>query len=130
MNLDPGGKQPKMHSTMLPDSMEQGMIFRQIDYQWRSNLLIAEDFSGKPKGMKRVLQERGLWRESLKKQCGKAKKEGQKTEQYYQARLEIDKCEKGKGCCALRLLESEPDFLNEESLLEIEVYTTCDPNGS
>ena len=57
MNLDPGGKQPKMHSTILPDGMEQGMIFRQTDYQWGSNLLIAEDFFGKPKGMKRILQE-------------------------------------------------------------------------
>ena len=43
------------------------------------------------------------------------------VKQHYQARLEIDRCEKGKGCCALWLLESEPDFLNEKPLLEIEI---------
>ena len=110
-----------MHNTILPNGTEQSMVFRQTDYQWGSNLLIAEDLVGKPKGMKRILQERGLWQEGLKKQCGEARKEEQETEQHYQARLEIDRCEKGKGCCALRLLESEPDFLNEKSLLEIEI---------
>ena len=31
MNLGTGGKQLKMHSTILPDGMEQGMIFKQTD---------------------------------------------------------------------------------------------------
>jgi len=29
-----------------------------------------------------------------------------------------DRCEKGKGCCALRVLEAEYDFQNEKSMLE------------
>ena len=90
MNMGPGGKQLQMHNTILPKGTEQSMVFRQTDYQWGSNLLIAEDLVGKPKGMKRTLQERGLWQEGLKKQCGKAKKEEQETEQHYQARPEID----------------------------------------
>ena len=71
--------------------------------------------------MNRILQERGLWQGGLKKQCGKAKKDEQETEQHCRARLEIDRCEKVKGCCALRLLGGEPDFLNETSLPEIEI---------
>ena len=27
------GEQPKVHSTILPDGMEQSMVFRQTDYQ-------------------------------------------------------------------------------------------------
>ena len=57
--MGPGGKQPKMHDTILPDGTEQSMVFRQTDYQWGNNLLIAGDFVGKPKGMKRILQKRG-----------------------------------------------------------------------
>ena len=97
------------------------MVFRLTDHHWGSNLLITEDLVRKPKGMKRILQERGLCQGGLKKQCGKAKKEEQETEQHCRARLEIDRCEKGKGCCALRLLKSEPDLLNEKSLPEIEI---------
>ena len=53
--------------------------------------------------------------------CGRVKKEGRETEQQYQARLETGRCEGGKACCALRLLEYEPEFLNERSLLEAEI---------
>ena len=35
----------------------------------------------------------------------------------YKART-IDRCEVGKACCALRILQAEPDFLAEKSLLE------------
>ena len=58
--------------------------------------------------------------DEFKRQWGRAKEE-QETEEHYQARLRIDRCEKGKGCCALRVLENEPDFLNEKSLLEVEI---------
>ena len=91
----------EMHNTILPNGPKQIMVFRQTDHQWGSNLLITEDLVGKPKGMKRILQKRGLWQGGLKKQCGKAKKEEHETEQHCRARLEIDRCEKGKGCCAL-----------------------------
>ena len=50
MNLSPDGGQPKMRNTTFgPDNKVQCMIF--------------ED--GKPKGMKQVLIERGLWKNGL-----------------------------------------------------------------
>ncbi|CAJ0633494.1 10405_t:CDS:2 [Entrophospora sp. SA101] len=48
MNLNPGGKQPKMKDTVFgPNNIFQSMVF--------------ED--GIPKGMKQVLVERNLWKE-------------------------------------------------------------------
>jgi len=73
-----------------------------------------------------ILQERGLWREGLKKQCGRKKKEKKsnfeervflETIEQYQARV-ADRCEIGKDCCALRILEDQTDFKKEVSLLE------------
>jgi hypothetical protein len=66
------------------------------------------------KGMKRVLQERG--RNGFKKQCGVSKlHEDIEVEAQNTALLELDRCERGKDCCALRILENQPDFLNEKS---------------
>ena len=61
----------------------------------------------------------------MKKQCGKKKKTGKsdrrsnfeeriffETMEQYEARI-ADRCEVGKGCCALRILEAEDDFRNE-----------------
>ena len=63
----------------------------------------------------------------MKKQCGWQKKAKQdilfsdrlftETIEQYEART-ADRCETGKGCCALRILEAEDDFYNEKSLLE------------
>ena len=57
----------------------------------------------------------------MKKQCGRKKKTqkatGSETMEQYEARI-ADRCEVGKGCCALRILEAEEDFRNEISLLE------------
>ena len=75
MNLSHGGKQPVMHNTILPNGIEQSMIFQQTDCQWGSNILVKDNLIGKPKGMKRILQERGLWdlEDEFKRQCGRAK---------------------------------------------------------
>ncbi|CAJ0755543.1 12240_t:CDS:2, partial [Entrophospora sp. SA101] len=54
MNLNPGGKQPKMKDTVFgPNNIFQSMVF--------------ED--GIPKGMKQVLVERNLWKEGLLADC-------------------------------------------------------------
>jgi hypothetical protein len=77
---------------------------------------------GENKGMKRVLQERGLWRDGLKKQCDAPKlREDIETEAQYTAHLELDCCERGKDCCALWILGNLSDFLNEKSQLETEI---------
>jgi len=68
------------------------------------------------------------------KQCGRAKKdrrsrnlgygdrlfEGEKDN--YEART-ADQCEIGKYCCHLRILEAQPDFLEEKSMLETVINT-------
>src|SRR5258706_3170450 len=110
------------------------MVYEFGDREWEeygaTGDFIALGLVGKPKGIKRILQERGLWRNDLKKQCGKKKKTGKsdrrsnfeerifvETMEQYEARV-ADRCEVGKGCCALRILEAEDDFRNEVSLLE------------
>ena len=126
MNLRPGGKQPAMRNTKWGNGIEQSMVFLDGDRDWDTGVPIRPELVGKPKGMKRVLQERGLWNDGLKKQCGRQKKdksnfeerEFQESLEEYQARV-ADRCEVGKNCCALRILESQDDFKNEVSLLEI-----------
>ena len=104
MNLKPGGNQPIMHSTVYgPNNTLQSMIFLTHETD-------NPDLVGKPKGMRRILKERGLWREGLKKQC--KKKKGEKGSEI------LDQCETGRDCCALRILENQPDFKGEVSMLQ------------
>ena len=42
------------------------MVFRYGDREWNNEVLIGDELLGKPKGIKRILQKRGLWREGLK----------------------------------------------------------------
>ena len=128
MNLRPGGKQPEMHDTVWGDGRKQSMVFQEGDTEWDTGLSISPELVGKPKGMKRVLQERGLWRDEMRKQCGREKKQRksfedrvfEETMEQYQARV-ADRCEVGKNCCALRVLEAQDDFRGEVSLLETTV---------
>jgi len=129
MNLGPGGKQPVMHPTRLSDGTLQNMIYQRNDCKWKyPHHPIKDENIGKPKAIKRGLQERWLGKNNLHKQCGrekKAKRSGcsfsdhlfEETMEEYEART-IDHCEVGKACCALRILEAEPDFLAQKSLLE------------
>ena len=75
MNLNAGGKQPYMRDTVF-NGRVQCMVYKLDDTDFDTGLQIPENHLGRPKGLKRVLQERGLWRPNLKKQCGRAKKPG------------------------------------------------------
>lgn len=77
--------------------------------QWQSQRMVfADDYPdeklrGKPKGIKQVLIERGLWKDSLLKICLKCK----------------DKIDNPQlDCCAQWILELQPDFQAQKSLLE------------
>ncbi|KAG0132808.1 hypothetical protein HOY82DRAFT_605592 [Tuber indicum] len=97
INMGPGGgKQPKMHSTITPQNILRHIVYRDGDSDWKTNYSVAPDLKGMPKGLKRVLREQGLWREGLRKQCNSRKNENRKT-------------------------TLEANFLNEKSLLEIEI---------
>lgn len=93
MNLHPGGKQAKMRDGWFVrngQKVVQPMIFA-MDHP---------EFPGEPKGIKQVLQERGLWINGLKLKCR-------------------DKCHMGSvNCCAKRLLEMQPDFQEQRSLVQ------------
>ena len=60
MNLSPGGKQAVMRDTTV-NGIHYTMVFPD-DYE-------DESLRGKPKGMKQVLTDRGLWRNGLQKTC-------------------------------------------------------------
>ena len=88
---------------------------------------------GKSKGIKRILQERGLWYEGLKKQCAREKKGGAPSDlgitqsfderQFHEVVEEYeirtaDHCDAGKDYCASRIRKAQPNFANEIFLLE------------
>lgn len=78
MNVSPGGKQRKMHATRIPNDnpnpalrgREQQMNFPKIE---DPNHPFAK-FSEQPKGMRVILEERGLWNILVAENGGKAPK--------------------------------------------------------
>ena len=81
-----------MRSTSFIDKDE-----REITQQ----MVFSEDYSDpalqeKPKGIKRILQERGLWREGLSLECLMCKKKES---------LRVD-------CCARKIIASQSDFVS------------------
>ena len=92
MNLHPGGKQARMRDGWFTQNSQkavQPMIFP-MDHP---------EFPDHPKGIKRVLQERGLWMDGLKMKCR-------------------DVCVGSVNCCAKQLLGAQPDFQEQRSLVQ------------
>lgn len=102
LNLGPGGEQPCLRSGFNPKTQQSQSM---------------QDFKGIPKGMKKILQERGLWRSHLPAQCRtKNPKAGAKTK-----RIPDPACIRpidGRQCCARAILSSQPDFATQKSRLE------------
>ena len=92
MNLNPGGKQPKMRPGIYND-IPQPMVFPDSHPD--------EQLRGQPKGLKTVLDERGLWpQEGLKTQCSGGCK--------------VD----SNSCCAKKIMSIQEDFQGQKSILE------------
>ncbi|GES92520.1 hypothetical protein RCL_jg28850.t1 [Rhizophagus clarus] len=92
MNLNPGGKQDKLRDTIF-NGQTQYMNFP--DNYHDKNLC------GKPKGMRVILEERGLWPSTgLKAYCG--------NNEY----------NINSQCCARHILSNQPDFLNTKPLIQ------------
>jgi hypothetical protein len=93
MNLKPGGKQARL---------KDGWFF-QAGQRIVQKMIFPSDhpeFPDMPKGMKQVLMERGLWSNKLLMHCK-------------------DKCQAGgMTCCAKRILELQPDFKAQKSLVQ------------
>ena len=80
MNLGPGGAQHSMrHGWFGANKTPQSMTFP----------LNASDHAlrGKPKGLRAVLQERGLWRDGMRLKCNET--------------LVTGTCDSSTACCAL-----------------------------
>ncbi|GES72956.1 hypothetical protein RCL_jg15606.t1 [Rhizophagus clarus] len=92
MNLNPGGKQPIMRDTIF-NGQVQSMVFP-ANYP-------DENLRGKPKGMRVILQERGLWGSGLKGFCGNKE-------------VSIE----NPRCCARHVLAAQEDFLNQKPILQ------------
>ena len=86
MNLKPGGKQPHMRNGINSHTGEE----QPMDFP-----------NGEQKGIKVVLQERGLWRDKLRLDCGGSIIHPQNN-----------------YCCARHVLGAETDFQAQVSLLE------------
>ncbi|OBZ73966.1 hypothetical protein A0H81_06580 [Grifola frondosa] len=95
MNLRPGGKQPRMRDGWY---MKDGQ-------QVPQSMTFPPDhpnFPDTPKGMKQVLIEHGLWTPKLRMQCRDGKCP------------DLD----STTCCAKRILECQPDFMEQRSLVQ------------
>jgi hypothetical protein len=88
MNLNPGGKQPRMRDGLLPNGSPQSMCFPE-DHS---------DHPGQAKGARVVLQERGLWQRNMRLRC--------------------KKCRPDENCCATAVLAQQPDFVAQKCSLE------------
>lgn len=103
MNMNPGGKQ-----AILRDGW-----FMQGDTKVKQSMVFPQDhpqFPGQPKGMKQVLIERGLFRQGLVMLCRK-KNNSDGTQSGGCDTTVTD-------CCACRIIEHQPDFLEQKSLVQ------------
>jgi hypothetical protein len=89
MNVNPGGKQPKMRDTMF-NGQVQSMVFPD-DHPDPS-------LRGNAKGMRVVLKERQLWKEGMVGFCNSSSPTD--------------------SCCMRHVLEQQPDFVNQCCLLQ------------
>ncbi len=94
MNLGRGGKQPQMRPMTYGNGIVQEMCFPPA----HPPLLYGE-----PKGLKIVLEERGLWQPGLRLEC-----KDQKNNPF----------KDGKACYARNVMASQPDFKAQRCLLE------------
>ena len=105
MNLEPGGKNPKrMRDSYVVDQNhpEGGYI----------QSMVQAD--GRPKGLKIVLTECGLWPEDGRRflaQCSIRSSTGKSSKPN-------PRCLQGGNCCARALLASQPDFRAQRSQIE------------
>ena len=92
MNLGPGGKQHLMRQTTWGNGIYQELVFPE-DHA-------IKKLRGKAKGIKVVLEERGIWRAGLTLDC-----------RVKCPTTELDSC-------ARKIMANQPDFLPQKCMLE------------
>jgi hypothetical protein len=108
MNWKSGGKQPVMRDGWMGPERIRQVMYEEIEEGGKRKQV--------PKGIKRVLEERALFRDGLKMECRKewADENGQK----HTKRGCVDGVE---DCCGRRILESQPDFREQKGMVEEEI---------
>lgn len=92
MNKGDGGKQRKQHDTIIPDNNPSS------EFRGQAQKMTLAD--GKPKGLQRVLEERGFKVSGMRARCAPV-------------------CPfENTNCCMARLLSKQDDFANQPSMLE------------
>lgn len=158
MNIGPGGAQSTMHDTIIPSSNPKGLGGTPQSMQFPT-ILPNDDpnkpFEGKPKGIRQILEERGLVTITQKPskadpskttitvynsagnkivgQCKLCKEAKVRRPPDVTAPLVIDIASESEGeeermdCCMTQMLNQQEDFKNQKSMLE-EVSTLfhCD----
>jgi hypothetical protein len=100
MNLGHSGKQPQMWPTTYRNGIVQEMCFPPA----HPPLLY-----GKPKGLKIVPEDCGLWQPGLQLECKDQKN---------------NLCKDGKACCTRNVMASQPNFKAQRCMLE-ELLVEC-----
>jgi hypothetical protein len=100
MNLKSGGKQSVMRDGWYRGGTDDG--FERLPQQ----MWILHSMRKKVgKGLKMVLEERGLWRDGMKLECREKWTDSEGKEHVRKS------CVVGvEDCCARRMMESQPDF--------------------
>lgn len=135
MNVNPGGTNiPFMHDTIIPADNPHGLGGQRQAMQFPDAL--PDDHpdkahQGKAKGMKRILEERGLYKKGMIGDCAVCKQKrsrkvhltGLSSEEM--SRIDGEEADDSEeeddrptDCCMRRLLGSQEDFCKEKSLLE------------
>ncbi|KAJ7325750.1 hypothetical protein DFH08DRAFT_816827 [Mycena albidolilacea] len=140
MNVNPGGKVPEMHDTIIPADNPHGQggkIQKMIFDAKLPDDHPYKQFEGLPKGMNIILAERGYTKDGKGKKligdcqaCKAAKSrkphlDGASTDEEgdmfgddgNDTEEELDECP--VDCCMRRLLSLQPDFAGEKSQLEL-----------
>lgn len=111
MNLSPAGRQPLMRDGFF--STSTGIQIQSMNFD-STDPLIPVHWQGKPKGLKQILQERGLWNDKLHLKCRYIDIEGKKHD------TSITDCiilRQGQ-CCARSLMAVQLDFQQQKGLLQ------------
>jgi hypothetical protein len=99
MNLRPGGKAPDMRDGWYigpnGNRVQQSFNFSLDDFT------VPENWRGRPKGLKVILQERGLWYDKLKQKC-----------------KGVCNIRTPEGCCAERIMSIQSDFKEQTSKVQ------------
>jgi hypothetical protein len=96
MNLNPGGKQAHMRDGWFIRESDGMKVIQSMIYP-----STHATFPNQPKGMRAVLEERGLWNNKLKMKC----------------KGPASSC-MAPDCCATRILSLQPDFKAQKSLVQ------------